>query len=274
MSHRGLAILALSLSLGACATSGELAPTPEEQALSEELQARSIVPASAAEREAIVHQDLLTQAAFWAEAFELNPGDADAALNLSNVLRQLNNAERAGEVARQALALHPENIDLQAAYGLAMTSAGRGSLAVEPLTRATRSRPDNWTWINALGVALEQSGRSGAARTQFEQALLLSGGAPGPLNNLALSQMLSGSPEQAETLLRRAMDQNTANAQIRQNLALALALQGQFAEAQSIALIDATPEMARANMDYVRSMMNSTRRYDSLRAFDDPNINR
>jgi uncharacterized lipoprotein YmbA len=48
--------------LAGCATSGELALTEEEEALAAELQARSIVPATADERAAIANQDLLTQA--------------------------------------------------------------------------------------------------------------------------------------------------------------------------------------------------------------------
>ena len=87
---------------------------------------------------------------------------------------------------------------------------------------------------------------------------------PSILSNLALSHALAGEPEQAEPLLRRAMDNDLASPQVRQNLALVLALQGRFDEAEQIAAIDSTPEMAAANMAYVRAMMTSPRRWDSL----------
>ena len=264
-----LSALTLSLTLlSACATSGELALTEEEQELATALESRTIVPATSAEREAVENQDLLTQAAFWAEAYDLNPGDREAAFKLSDVLRRLNGAPRAAEIARQALALYPEDAELQRAYGLALVASGQGGQAVEPLSRAHRSSPNDWRVVNALGVALEQSGRSERAQIRFEQALALSGSDPAVLNNLALSIMLNGDPERAETLLRRAANTELAGPEIRQNLSLALALQGRFDEAEDMALVDSTPEMAQQNLDYVRALMSSGRSYESLRAAD------
>ena len=261
-----LTAIAISASLLAgCATQGELALTEEEQALANELQGRSLAPATAEERAAIENQDLLTQAAFWAEAYELNPGDREAALKLSIVLRQLNGAPRAAEIARQALALYPEDAELQAAYGMALVSAGRGAQGVEPLSRAVSSTPGDWRLLNALGVALEQSGRRELARNRFREALSLSEGEPSVLNNLALSLMLDGDPETAESYLRQAANREIAGPEIRQNLAMAVALQGRFDEAEEIALIDSTPDMARQNLDYIRALMSSPRSYDELR---------
>jgi Flp pilus assembly protein TadD len=251
--------------LAGCATSGELALTEEEEALAAELQARSIVPATADERAAIANQDLLTQAGFWAEAYDLNPGDREAALQLSIVLRKLNGAPRAADIARQALALYPDDAELQAAYGMALVASGRGAAAVEPLTRATTTNPGDWRLLNALGVALEQSGRQDLARGRFQQALAVSNGEPSVLNNLALSLMLGGDPESAESYLRQAANRETAGPEIRQNLAMAIALQGRFAEAEEIALIDSTPDMAQQNLDYIRALMSSPRSYDRLR---------
>ncbi len=262
LSATAIMIPALLL-LSACATTAS-PPTPQEAALTENLQARSIVPASAEEREAIGRQDLLTQAAFWAEAHELNPADREAAAALSRVLRQLGSGPRAIEVARQALALHPEDTALLTAYGMALTAEGRGQQAIEPLTRVSQARDDDWRVINALGVALEQAGRGTSARARFHEAMAIAPNEPSIVSNLALSYALAGEPERAEPLLRQAVENDLATPQVRQNLALVLALQGQFDEAERIALIDSTPEMAAANMDYVRSMMTSPRRWDSL----------
>lgn len=268
MRARVSAICLAGLLASACATSSELQPTEQEAALAEELQSRSIVPATADERAAIENQDILTQAAFWAEAYELNPADKEAAFKLSEVLRTLNNFERAGEVARQALALHPEDGPLLSAYGMALVAMGQGQNAIEPLSRAQRADAQDWRIANALGVALEQTGRTDRARAQFEQALLLSGGAASVLSNLAMSHLLAGDAERAEALLRRAADQNEAGPEVRQNLALALALQGKFAEAETHALVDATPDMTQASLDYIRSLMSSGRSYDRLREME------
>lgn len=261
--HLSALLLTAAFALSACATNAELQPTVQEEALAEELQSASIVPATAEEREAIRGQDLLTQAAFWAEALELNPGDHEASVELSIVVRKLGNAGRAAEIARQGLALRPQSVELQTALGLALTAAGQGQQAVEPLSRAARARADDWQVLNALGVALEQSGRSGAARERFAQALMIAPDEPAVLSNLGLSHALAGEPERAEEFLRRAMAVDTATPQVRQNLALVLALQGRFDEAEEVALMDTTPEMAEANMAYVRDMMSSPRRWDT-----------
>lgn len=259
------AIALTTLLLAGCATTGELALTDEEEAVVMDLQSRTLAPATAEERAAIANQDLLTQAAFWAEAYELNPGDREAALKLSVVLRQLNSAPRAAEVARQALALYPEDVELQTAFGMALVASGRGAQAVEPLSRAVRANAGDWRTLNALGVALEQSGRTELARSRFTEALALSGGEPSVLNNLALSLMLDGDPETAESYLRQAANRELAGPEIRQNLAMAVALQGRFDEAEEIALIDTTPEMAEQNLAYIRALMSSPRSYDELR---------
>ena len=262
------AIAAISLLLTACATTGELEMSEQEEAVAQALESRSIAPATAGERAAVENQDLLTQAAFWAEAYDLNPADREAAFKLSTVLRRLNGAQRAADIARQALALYPDDAELLMARGLALTAAGQGAQAIEPLSRAHQADPDNWRVLNAMGVALDQTGRADRARSRFEQALVLSGGEPSVLNNLALSVMLGGDPERAESLLRRAADDDTAGPEIRQNLALSLALQGRFDEAEAVALVDSTPEMAEQNLAYVRALMSSGRTYDRLREAD------
>lgn len=258
-------LLMTSISLGACATSAELAPTEQEEALAAQLQSASIVPATADERAAMENQDLLTQAAFWAEAMELNPADHEAAYKLASVVRRLGNARRASEIARQALALRPQSSELNRELGLALTASGQGGEAIEPLSAALRNAPDDWRLINALGVAFDQAGRSAQARERFTQALLLAPGEPAVLSNLGLSYALAGDPERAEDFLRRAVASGSVDSQVRQNLALVVALQGRFDEAEQIALEDVTPEMAEANMAYVRDMMSSPRRWDDLR---------
>jgi len=251
----------LVLGLAACATT---ARTDEEQAMATSLEARDIVPASTAQRDAIRSQDLLTQATFWAEVYDINPSDAEAALELSNVLRRMGNISRSGEVAQQALVQHPENPGLLLAFGSALAASGWGEHAIEPLQRAAQLDSNNWQIHNTLGVSFEQAGQDEAARHYFAEALRLSPAEPAVLSNLALSHALSGNPDMAENMLREAMIRPGADATIRQNLALVIALQGRFDEAEDMARIDVTPQMAEANMDYIRSMLTSQRRYDSV----------
>lgn len=263
------AIALVSLVLSGCgATTGATRLTPQEESLAQEMQARSLAPATADERAAIRNQDLLTQSAFWAEAYQMNPGDREAALELATILRQLGGAARAADIARQALALYPDDMALLTQYALALTASGQGAQAVESFNRVLQSQPADWRLYNAYGVALEQAGRSDRARTLFHEALALSPGEPAILTNLAMSHMLAGDPEAAERLLRQAVDHDRAAPESRQNLALALALQGRFAEAESVAASDLPANMVAANMDFVRDLMSSPRSWDRLREAD------
>lgn len=262
MRRVSLVFPCLLLALGACATTDR---TAAEDALAADLESTNIIPASFDERQAIRSQDLLTQAAFWAEAHDLNPSDLEAATELSIVLRKLGNPVRAAEIGRQTLALYPDNHDLLLAYGTALASSGRGAAALEPLNRALTQRSDDWRVLNALGVAYDQAGDPDQARQHFQRALDLEPAEASILSNLALSHAMSGDPATAERLLREAMIRPGADATIRQNLALVLALQGRFQEAEDMASVDTSPDMVDANMAYIRAMLTTTRRYDALR---------
>lgn len=78
---------------------------------------------------------------------------------------------------------------------------------------------------------------------------------PAILSNLGLSYILSKDLKQAETTLRRAAANPRAEKRVRQNLALSLALQGKFDEAEKIAAGDLPPEEASANIAALRDMI-------------------
>jgi cell division protein FtsN len=69
------------------------------------------------------------------------------------------------------------------------------------------------------------------------------------LNNLALSQAMTGDVDAGINLLRRAGQQTGASVQIRQNLALLLAMKGSLGEAERLVRADLPKEMADANME-------------------------
>ncbi len=59
----------------------------------------------------------------------------------------------------------------------------------------------------------------------------------------------------AESALRRAAASPRADSRIRQNLALALGLEGKFAEAEQVARAELSPDQAEANVAYLKSML-------------------
>jgi tetratricopeptide (TPR) repeat protein len=78
---------------------------------------------------------------------------------------------------------------------------------------------------------------------------------PSVLNNLALAYIADGRPSVAEPLLRTAVASKGARPKIRQNLVLALGLQGKYDEAKRIAATDLSQDKAKASVAYLRKIV-------------------
>jgi Flp pilus assembly protein TadD len=254
------AMLMAGLIASGCAT----APSVEEDALKSSL-VRDIAPQTQEARETIARQDVLTQAAFWAKEYDKNPADHEAALELAKIVRTLGNAERAAEVASQALTLYPKDPELLLVAGQALIENAQAASALDFLQSAATVRPGSWQTQLALGVAYDQLGEPVRARAAFNRALALKPNHPGILSNLGMNYAADGDPAMAERYLRQAVSLPDAPIQARQNLALVLALQGRFAEASALAQEDLSTELAEQNIAYVRAMIVRPKRWESLR---------
>ena len=258
MSRLPAALLALS-TLAACASTGEGAGGVSSAALS---GASPRVDRQA--REAIGREDMLSQMAFWAAEYQAFPNDIEAARRFSDALRKGGRADRAAQIANEALGRFPEDRELQTTLGLAQLASGRPQEALSPLIQVGQAEPQNWRVRSALGAALDQLGRFDDARRVYAEAITLAPNEPRILTNMGVSYILSGDPEEAEPLLRRAVEQQGAPPEARQNLAIALALQGNFAEAEQIERVDLPPAQAAQNMQYLRGLLSDPRRWNDL----------
>ncbi len=82
---------------------------------------------------------------------------------------------------------------------------------------------------------------------------------PAILSNLAMHFAARGESSEAERLLRQAAAQPGASIQVRQNLALILGLEGKLAEAERLERQDLPPELADANIAYLRAASSGPR---------------
>lgn len=214
--------------------------------------------ANAEERAMAERLDPLARAAFWAREYDIDPRDATAGVKAAASLRAIGQPDRAVETVTKVLLIYPDNVEALLEMGRAHIQRGQPFYGIEHLKKAELLAPRDWRALSLLGVAYDQTQRTAEARAIWQRALALSPDNPAILSNLALSLAQAGDTVQAEALLRRAVTQPGATLQTRQNLALVLGLQGKTAEAEGWLRQDLPPEVATANLQWLRQASSRT----------------
>jgi len=93
------------------------------------------------------------------------------------------------------------------------------------------------------------------------------------LSNLGMSYLLQGDLKTAEMYMGKAASSPAADSRVRQNLALAVGLQGRFQEAETIARQELTAEQAEANVAYLRAMLTQNDSWSEIASEDARNTN-
>jgi Flp pilus assembly protein TadD len=210
-------------------------------------------PASPAERAAADRMEPLARATFWAGEFSKNPADVEAGVKLATAMRQLGRNEEAYNTVQQVLALQPDNIDALLESARDAISGNQGFFAIAPAQKIEQLRPKDWRGPSLLGVAYEQTRQPELALAAHKRALALAPDNPAALCNLGMFYAAQGDTAQAETLLRKAVALPGATVQVRQDLALILGLKGDLAESERLQRQDLPPDMADANMAYLKA---------------------
>jgi Flp pilus assembly protein TadD len=231
--------LILAMGLGGCQTSGlaDVTGSIDEKADT----GRATDP----RRDVQLHQ----------ERYRANPKDADAALKYGRALRAAGQRPQAVAVLEQASIAHPGNKLLLAAYGRALADNGNFQQAFDVLGRAHSPDDPDWRLLSAQGATLDQLGRYEEARQYYASALKIVPDHPSVLSNLGLSYVLSKDLPRAEETLRRAHSLAGTDPRVRANLALAVGLQGHFAEAEKIVKADLPSAEAAANVAQLKRML-------------------
>lgn len=194
----------------------------------------------------------------WGQRYERNPKDKTTAMTYAKALHALDQNAQAVAVLQGLAITYPDDMKVLGAYGKALADAGRVGQAAEILQKAhTPERPD-WSILSTQGSLADQLGDHEAARGYYESALKIRPNEPTVLSNLGLSYALAKNLPRAEETLRLAASQPTADMRVRQNLALVLALQGKFPEAEALSRQDLSPADAAQNIASIRQMISQS----------------
>lgn len=200
------------------------------------------------------NQEYEEAATYWYALYQENPGDINIALQCASNMRYANSPGDAVNILNNALKIHPGNVQLLAERGKAYAALGNTELALEDITIASTGNAADWSTHSARGIILDRLGRQSEAAEAYNRALAISPGNPIILNNLALNLALAGHHVEAVDTLQRASQHPDANTQIRQNLSLLMAMNGDVKQAGQITQANLPNTMAQNNMVYFEGL--------------------
>ncbi len=200
--------------------------------------------------------------------YEKSPKSKKIGLGYAAALRMTGRNEQSLAVMQQMVIHHPTDRDVLSAYGKALAATGNLDKALKIIRKAQRQDRPDWRLFSAEGAILDQMGNSQKARRLYRSALDIQPNEPTVLSNLGMSYVLTNDLPGAETFLRKAIAQPTADSRVRQNLALVIGLQGRFQEAEIIARGELPVEEAEANSKYLRQMLTQQNAWNQLEKVD------
>lgn len=240
-------ICLLGLLLAGCVTDGEaLTASPTGTA-------GSLVTAGDARR---ASGDLAGAAALYRSAMQASDDTtlAEPTLRLAETLAAGGAYSDAADTFREALSLAPTDPRVHRGLANALVGLGQPGLAIPYYEDALALDSSDWRIYLGLGVAQDLSGFAEAARATYGQGLQHAPENPDLINNLALSQALSGNGRAAAALLEPLIHLYGGEARYRSSLAIAYALQDREAEAARLMAERILPEQVERNLQMLRSI--------------------
>ncbi|MGN6376161.1 MAG: tetratricopeptide repeat protein, partial [Sphingomonas sp.] len=189
--------------------------------------------------------------------------DRAAALDVTKAKKALanRNGEEAVRWAEAAVELRPQVADYRAVLGQAYLLAGRFASARTTFNDAlTLSPGDGKVALNLALAQIAEGDYAGAHQT------LDSNSGSIPVSDRGLAMALAGDPSGAVNLLLPVARQPGADAKLRQNLALSLALAGRWQDSRLVAGMDLSPTDTDKRMTEWASFAHPASRYDQVAA--------
>ncbi len=244
--HKQLLTIALLLILTGCASAPPVQPTPAKPDIGGAEEAGLVTVADATREdgrftEALqIYQQVLTQA----------PAMTRAQLGLGECLLALGKPSEAEQLF-QKLKTNP---DLRAAAsqgeGLSLLALGQPETAAARLHEAADADPALWRTWNALGDLADLKHQPDEAAKYYAKALAIKPNSAVVMNNIGYSELLRGRPPQAIEAFHAALAFDPKSETIRNNLRLAIAADGNYADAIRATTRDQLP-MVLNNVGYV-----------------------
>lgn len=198
--------------------------------------------------------DRANAVAIFRRAAALAPGVPAPFAAAGNALLEMGQVDEAIVAYNSALTRNERDPEALRGLARAYMMTGRPQLAGQPLSVAYQDTPDDAKLLQLIGVADDLAGQHEEAQARYRRGLELSPHDRALSLNLALSLALTGNYAEAVGILRPLATAVTSSQRERQTLALIYGLQGDHRNAQHMARLDLGAEAAAANLAYYESL--------------------
>jgi Flp pilus assembly protein TadD len=198
--------------------------------------------------------DLVSALGVYRRASQVDPLNPAPLIAAGDVLLEIGSVNEAIVSYNNALLRGGDNLTALLGLAKAYLKTGKPALAMEPVSKAYALSPDDPKVLLLLGVTKDLSGEHGEAQAWYRLGLGRAPGDPALTVDLALSLALSGDYPGAIAVLQPLAMTQRASAQERQTLALIYGLTGNVAEARRISGIDLDPASVEHNLAFYQTL--------------------
>jgi Flp pilus assembly protein TadD len=198
--------------------------------------------------------DLPNALGVYRRAAEMAPQDPAPLIAAGDVLLQMGSVNEAIVSYNAALVRPGDTQGAQVGLAKAYLKTGKPELALSPLSNALEATPDDPKLLLLLGMTQDLAGRHLEAQSYYRGGLARAPGNPALTVDLALSLALSGNYPNAIAVLQPLTMSPAGSAQERQTLALIYGLNGNTAEAARLGRVDLDDASVEQNLAYYQSL--------------------
>ena len=186
----------------------------------------------------------------YGRALQDRPDGIAAKIGLGQSYLSLGMPEEAAAAFRDVLARREGDPAARRGLAMALIAMGQASLAERQITAAIATDPRDYRTLNAYGVMLDMLGRHAEAQARYREGIQIAPDFIALRSNDGLSLAISGQAPEAVAMLLPLARSSAADGRIRQNLAFAYAMNGDFENCLRVSRRDLDEASAQRQLQY------------------------